>query len=262
MRCAALRQLPRLMELVDHPEPMGFLRRDRVARHEHLQRPARPQQARQQRGRAAARGQADHRLGLSERGGVGGDDEVGALGDLAAAPVGDAVDRREDRLAQLPQRVEGAVEVLTLAQPLLLGHALALAQIAADRERTVAGAGEDRDADRRLDRDGLEDLGQARAHLGGDRVVGVWPVERDQGDLLAPGVLEEHRRGRLVALGRRGTEVQGLPTIGRCGGGGHRASPSVRSRAPRASAVRAGRGQSSTRRRGSRRTAVAPAAGV
>jgi hypothetical protein len=105
------------------------------------------------RGRTAARGETDHRLGLSERRGVGGDDEVGALGDLAAASVGDAVHRREDRLAQLAQRVEGAVEVLPLAQPLLLGHALALAQIAAHRERAVAGAGDDHDADRRPDRD-------------------------------------------------------------------------------------------------------------
>ena len=51
-----------------------------------------------------------------------------------AAAVGDAVDGGEDRLAQLAQRVERAVEVLALAQPVLLGHALALAQVAADRE--------------------------------------------------------------------------------------------------------------------------------
>ena len=55
---------------------------------------------------------ADHRFGLAERRVVRGDDEVGALGELAASSVGDPVDGGEDRLAQLTQRVERAVEVL------------------------------------------------------------------------------------------------------------------------------------------------------
>jgi hypothetical protein len=57
---------------------------------------------------------------LPEGGVVRGDDEVCALGELAAAAVGRPVDGGEDRLAQLADRVEGAIEVLALAQPVLL----------------------------------------------------------------------------------------------------------------------------------------------
>ena len=92
---------------------------------------------------------------------LGRDDEVGALGQLAATAVGDAVDGGEDRLAQLPHGVEGAVEGLALAQPVLLGHALALPQVAADGEGSVAGAGQDDDPDGGAHRDRLDDLGQA-----------------------------------------------------------------------------------------------------
>jgi hypothetical protein len=46
--------------------------------------------------------------------------------------VGDPVDCSEDRRAHLAQRVQGAVEVLALAQLVLLGHVLPLAQIATD----------------------------------------------------------------------------------------------------------------------------------
>src|SRR5215218_10447435 len=88
----------------------------------------------------------DHRLRLPERRVLGSDDEVGALRDLGAAAVGDAVDCGEDRLAQLAQGVERAIEVLALAEPVLLAHVLALPQVAADGERTSAGTGDDGDA--------------------------------------------------------------------------------------------------------------------
>jgi hypothetical protein len=76
--------------------------------------------------------QAEHRLRLAEGGVVGCDDEVGALGELAAAPVGDPVDGGEDRFPQLAHGVEGPVEVLALPQPVLLGHVPTLAEVAAD----------------------------------------------------------------------------------------------------------------------------------
>ena len=173
---------------------------------------------------------------------------------LASAAVGDPVDRGEDRLAQLSQRVEGAVEVLALPQPVLLGHVLALAQVAADGEGPVTSAGEDDHANGGTDRDRLEDLGQQGAHLGGDRVVGVRPVQGDDRD---PPAGDDSRAARTVRSRRR------RPAAGRS-----RALPSDRCRSgwlPRASPVvdvRSGlelrqpahrpqaRARSSTRRRG------------
>ena len=209
------------------------------------------QQARQEHRRAAAGGEADHRLGLPEGGGLGGDDEVGALGELAAAAVGDPVDGGEDRLAQLPHRVQRAVEVLALAQPVLLGHVLALAQVAADGERSLAGSGEDDDADGGADGDRLDDLGQASAHLGRDRVVGVRPVERDR---PRPGRRGGSRRARAnrVPRHRRRAGRSRAPSSGRCLSAvvaTSCSSPRVTSRAPPASASPAGSGRSSTRRR-------------
>src|SRR5947207_1641760 len=69
------------------------------------------------------------------------------------AVVGDPVDRGEDRLAQLPHGVERAVEVLPLPEPVLLRHALALAEVAADREGPLAGARQHDDPHCRADRD-------------------------------------------------------------------------------------------------------------
>ena len=100
-------QLAGGMDLVDHAEPVRLRGGDRVAGHQHLERLARRQQARQQGRRAAAGGQAEHRLGLPEGRVLGGDDEVGALGELGAAAVGDPVDGGEDRLAQLADACRG-----------------------------------------------------------------------------------------------------------------------------------------------------------
>ena len=212
MRMRRRHELAGGVDLVDQAELVGLAGGDRVAGHQHLQCPAAREQAGQQRGGAAAGGQAEHRLGLPEGGVVGGDDEVDALGQLGPAAVGDPVDGGEDGFAQLAHGVEGAVEVLALPQPVLLGHVLALAQVAADREGPVAGAGEDDDPDRGAHRDGLHGLGQAGSDLGGDGVVGVRPVERHHGD-----------RGR-----RRGSRAGPGFGFGLVGAGGPKSSASQR----------------------------------
>ena len=250
-----LHQLAHGAELVDHAEPVGLLGGDRVAGHQHLQGLARREHAGKQCRRAAAGGQADHRFGLAEGRVVGRDDEVGALGDLAAAAVGDAVDRGEDRLAQLAKGVEGAVEVLALPQPVLLGHVLALAQVAADREGPVTRAGDDGDADGGTDGDRLQDLRQPRPHLRGDRVVGVWPVQGDERHLPPGAVLDQHGRVRLRRSGAWRAEVECLPAVGACRARCHLAILSwiaalFRFPAPPASAALAGPVRSSTPRRG------------
>ena len=169
---------------------------------------------RQERRGAAAGGQADHGFWLPEGGVVGGDDEVGALGKLGAAAVGSAVHGREDRLSQLADGVEGAVKVLPLPQPVLLGHGLALPQVAADREGSVAGSSEDHDSHFGADGDALDDFGQERAHFGGDGVVYCWAVERDDGD---PPVVRGSRRSPA-----------GPARPGRCRAGGSPTRPTGR----------------------------------
>src|SRR3954462_9205117 len=111
------------VNLVDHPHPTSLLRCDRVSGHQHLKGSTPWQQARKGAGRAATGRKPDHRLRLSEGCVLRRDDEVGALGYLRPAAVRDSVHHGEDRLSAAPERVEGAIEFLTLSQPLLLGHA-------------------------------------------------------------------------------------------------------------------------------------------
>jgi len=94
--------------------------------------------------------------------------------------------------AQLAQRVQNAVKDLALAQPLLLRHALALVQIAADREGAVARSGDDGRAHGGTGRDCLQHLDQARRQFRRDRVVGVRPIERDDRHASPGDVLDEH----------------------------------------------------------------------
>ena len=82
----------------------------------------------------------------------------------------------------------------------------------------VARSGEDDDADGRPDRDRLDDLGEAGAHLGRDRVVRVRPVEGDQRDTTVGEVVDEDRGLRFLAIGRGWAEVERLPTVGGCHG--------------------------------------------
>ena len=213
-RAAAISSLWRWISLTI-PSRCASCGGDRVAGHQHLERLPRRQDPGQEDRRASTGREPDHGLGLAEGGVVGGDDEVGALGDLGTAAVGDPVDGGEDRLAQLSQRVEGSIEVLALSQPVLLGHVLALAQVAADREGAVARAGDDGDADRGADRDRLEDLGQARAHLGRDGVVRVRPVQGDErhapvGPRTRPGPAARAPRDPTAAGRSR------APSSGRC----------------------------------------------
>ena len=138
----------------------------------------------------------------------GRDDEVGALGELASPAVGNPVDSGEDRLAELPDGVEGSVEILALPQPVLLRHVLALAQIATDGEGTLACAGQDDHPDRRADRDRLDDLGQQCPHLGGDGVVGARSIQGDDGDAVTEPVVDEYRRLGLLDVWGRRAEIQ------------------------------------------------------
>jgi hypothetical protein len=127
---------------------------------------------------------------------LGSDQEIGAHGHLAAPAESHAVDRREDRLAQVAQLVVGALEDPVLARPLLGCHAPALLQVAAGAEGAVAGTGQDGDADGRLLGDLVQDFAQAHAHA---RAHGVQHV----------GAVEGQQRDRPVALQQDGIALFG-----------------------------------------------------
>src|SRR6478609_7987660 len=130
------------MELIDHPEPIRLLRGDRLAGHQHLERLAGWKETREHHWRTPAGREPNHRLRLTEGCVFGGNDEVGALRHFGASAISDAIHRGEDGLAKLAQRVKRAVEILTLPQPILFRHGVSLAQIAADRECPLTGAGD------------------------------------------------------------------------------------------------------------------------
>ena len=150
---------------------------------------------------------------MAEGGAGRGDNEIGALGEFAASPVGDPVDGGKDRLAELAHRVERAVESLALTQPVLLGHGFALPQVATHGEGPVSCTGQHYDPYRGANRDPLDGLGQQGAHLGGDGVVGMGPVEGDQGHPTFGEVVQEHGRLGLLDVGCGRAEVQRFPAV-------------------------------------------------
>ena len=97
----------------------------------------------------------------------------------------------------MAQRVKNAIEDLALAQPFLLGHALALVQVAADREGSLTGSGYDGAAHRGTGRDSLKYLDKLRRQFGRDLVVGVRPVQGDDRHAAAGNVLDKHQLFRL-----------------------------------------------------------------
>jgi hypothetical protein len=185
------------MQFIDHAETVCLLRRDRFAGHQYLHGLPRREHSGKQDRRATAGRQADHRFRLAEHGIVGRDDEVATDGDLAATAVGHSMDRGDDRPAQLPQCVQHAVEDLPLPQPLLLRHALALTQVAADGEGALPGPADDDAAHRDARSHRLQRLDQAGSEFGRDRVVGVRPVQRDDRDPSFGNPLDENDSIRL-----------------------------------------------------------------
>jgi hypothetical protein len=70
------------------------------------------------------------------------------------------VNSGNDRSAKLPDGVKNAIEDLSLSQPLLLSHVLALVHITADAERAVSSPSENSRTHRRSGCDRFECLDQ------------------------------------------------------------------------------------------------------
>src|SRR3954463_550883 len=120
------------MELIDHPKSKRLLRGDWLAGHQHLERLTGWQETREHHRRSSTGRESDHCLRLTEGRIFGGNDEVRALRHLRAPTIGNAVHRGEYGLAKLAQRVQRAVEILALPQPILFRHRVSLAQVTAD----------------------------------------------------------------------------------------------------------------------------------
>ncbi|HKN40544.1 MAG TPA: hypothetical protein VJ456_15715 [Acidimicrobiia bacterium] len=105
--------------------------------------------------------------------------EVAPAGQLHPAGEAVAVDGGDRRLAR--------VEVGEADGPRPLGVGVAeqlveVLQVGAGAERAVTGAGDHQHVGRVVGGEGVDPLGQTHGHGGGDAVVGLGPVERDQRD--------------------------------------------------------------------------------
>src|SRR5258708_7328482 len=96
-------------DFVDEANAIGFLRRDRFAGEDQLQRTALADQARQALRTATAGQQAELHLGLSELGMFGGDSDRASHRRLAASAKRKAIDGCDHRLAKIFNQVEHAL---------------------------------------------------------------------------------------------------------------------------------------------------------
>src|SRR5258708_9019357 len=100
-RLGASDEIGRGDNFVDQADAIGFLRRDRFAREDQLQRTALADQARQPLRAATASQQAQLDFGLPELGMLGGDPDGASHCRLAAAAKRKAIDRSDHRLADI-----------------------------------------------------------------------------------------------------------------------------------------------------------------
>jgi hypothetical protein len=103
------------------------------------------------------------------------DDDVGAEHDLEAAAAGDAVDRRDDRLVEIARIIEAAEAADT---PVLIGFLAGGRglQVPSRAEELFAGAGDDRDAQRRIIAERREHVVETTARREIDR-IGLGPID-------------------------------------------------------------------------------------
>ena len=135
-------------DLVDQPDPVGFLGFDPPGGEHHSQGDLGGDVPGQSEYAARARVQADSRLGESDLGMVSGDDDVAGHGELESAAERVAVDRCDDGL---PALEVGGYSSERGANGALLGDGRGLValggvpKVVARAERALPGAGDDRD---------------------------------------------------------------------------------------------------------------------
>ena len=151
----------------------------------------RAQEAGQELGAADAREDAERRLGNPEHGRLAGHDEVGQDGQLAPSGQREALDGGDDghRAAQHAQ--SRLLEDDVLGTPGLVGHLVALLEVAPRAERAVPGAREDHGSHVAVPREAVEAGEQVLAHRGVHRIHLVGAVERHRHHVTVRGARDE-----------------------------------------------------------------------
>ena len=187
--------------------------------HEDLERAVATERTHERAGQAGVGHQPDAVEGGHEAGLLGRDDDVGGERQAHSGPGGDAVDRGDDRLRQVADRLDQRVVLGGQHGPevALLGSA---AQVGAGAE-AAAGAGDHDSARRLVARGDLERGQQLFAELAVERVERLGPVEREGrdavGDLARASVSMQARRARAPIVPRAGTKTPGALGAGRIG---------------------------------------------
>jgi hypothetical protein len=122
---------------------------------------------------------------MPKRGALGGDPQVAARRELEPAADTKAANRGDHRVPATGDRIQRGMGALGIAaRPLDRAAVLSeLRNVGADRERPLAGAGDDHAAQRPIGIKLGEHLAQPVPHGVIDGVQLVRPIERDPGDL-------------------------------------------------------------------------------
>src|SRR5882757_4285551 len=149
-RLGARNQFGGRHDLVDEPDPIGFLRADHLAGENELQGAALSHQPRQALRAAAARKQTELDFRLAELRGLDCDPDSAGHGGLAAAAERKAIDRRDHRLAEVLDEIEHLLS--EAARPFGVDRAglRQLTDVGTGNERFVAGTRQDDAAHRRV----------------------------------------------------------------------------------------------------------------
>src|SRR5579872_1793502 len=171
----------RLAELIEDAPLERLLGAEGLAGQDDLLGTALADRARQELRAAGARHDAEGHLREREARGLDGVGEVAGERHLEAACEGVAVERRDHGERTVEQRPVLALEDLVLRHPLLLGHAVALFQIAAGAECPAARSRQhDATEIAGLGDEAGPEIEEIAAHLGVESVRDLRPVERHQ----------------------------------------------------------------------------------
>ena len=169
---------------VDEADLRGLLRGEAPRAEDHLARQPLADDARQVLGRAHGRAGADLGAGLPEHGVLRRDDQVAPQRELVAAAHAPAVDHGDDRDRQAADGHRETLHAVVPHRAVDPVQALHGVEVAAGRERLVAGAGDHRAGDRRVLAGRFQRVDHLIERLLAERVQHARAVDGDPGDLI------------------------------------------------------------------------------
>ena len=142
----------------------------------------------------------------AEAGLRGCDPEIARVRDQEPGADGDALDLRDDRLADALQAIDAAIEIALVRQAVFLSAELGeLADVRAGHERLAARAAQHEDAHRIVGIDLVAGLIQSLVHAPGDRVARFRTIERHRDDRAV--AFDEQLVGHERGLQRSGARI-------------------------------------------------------